>query len=110
MNRGQGAAAGASDALSLLGGRQNAADTYNHDITARELLLELTDKALLDLVEGLEQAVRDVNEDGLAGSGNVDLLGGSDEEVAEVGFELSVGSLKIEESLQQGVWREGWGG
>lgn len=57
-HRGQGAGAGAGDGL---GGRgQDAAVGHDHDVLAGELLLQLTHQAGLDLVEGLEQAVRNL--------------------------------------------------
>ena len=45
-----------------------------------------------------------MEDDGLAAAG-VDLGGAGDEEVAEVGLELGVGGLEVEESLEGSFWR-----
>ena len=68
-------------------------------MTAGKLLLKLTDKTLLNLVEGLEKLVGDVKDDGLSSGTAVNLLGGGDVEVLERGLELVGGHLQIEELL-----------
>jgi len=101
----QCARAGAG-ALGLLGASvglsKDGALGDNEDVPSRELLLELTDEALLDLVERFEQLVWNVQDDGLAATAAVDLLGGSDEEVAEGSLQLSGGHLQVEELLGDG--------
>ena len=69
------------------------------DMSAAELLLELTDKLGLDALEGLLELVRNVQDDGLAASSAVDLLGGGDVEVTEGRLELSRGHLQVQELL-----------
>ena len=55
----------------MFGWGEDSPDTDDDDILATEFLLKLADEALLDLVEGLEEAVWDVDEDGFSGGGNV---------------------------------------
>ena len=62
---------------------------------ARELLLELADEALLDLVEVLEEAERDEDGDSLLATGNIELLGGHEEKVVEVGLKLGGAGLLV---------------
>lgn len=56
----------------------------------------------MDLLESLAQTVRHMDDDGLAVSGDINLLRGIDEEVAKLTFELRVGRLQIEEGLGDG--------
>ena len=95
----KGAGARAGCFAGVFGWGENSPDTNNDDILAAEFLLELADEALLDLVEGLEEAVWDVDEDGFSGGGNVDLSGACDVEIAEVAFQLGVSCFQIEKSL-----------
>lgn len=60
---------------------ENAALRDDDHVLPRELLLQLADKALLDPVEALEEAEGHVDDDGLARVGDLDLLGGRDEEI-----------------------------
>jgi len=69
------------------------------NMTAAELLLELTDKLGLDALEGLLELVRNVQNDGLAAGSAVDLLGGGDVEVTEGRLKLSRGHLQVQELL-----------
>jgi len=69
------------------------------NMSAAELLLELTYKLGLDTLEGLLELVRNVQNDGLAASSAVNLLGGGDVEVTERRLELSRGHLQVQELL-----------
>ena len=59
------------------------------------------DQPLLDLVELLQLAERDVDHDRGAATGHVNLLRAVDVEVLELSLELVVGSLEVEESLKR---------
>jgi len=74
----------------------------NNNVLAGELLLELTYKSLLDLVECFKKFVWDVNNNCLASSSAVNLLGGSDVKITECPLELGGGHLQIEELLCYG--------
>lgn len=53
-------------------------------------------------MEGLQQAVRHVDDDSLAGATvDIDLLGTSDVEVTQVTLELGIGSLKVKKGLDR---------
>jgi len=71
----------------------------NDDVTSRELLLQLANKTSLDLLEGPLELEGHVNDDGLASSSTVNLLGGGDVKVAEGSLQLSGGHLKVEKFL-----------
>ena len=104
MHGGQRARARARGGLAVGGGPLHAPVGDEHDVAAGELLLELADEPRLDLLERALQAVGDVEHHGLAAP-RVDLGGAGDEEVAEVGLELGVGGLEVEESLEGSFWR-----
>ena len=68
------------------------------DMLAGELLLELADQAGLDLLEGLALGHGDEDDDGLLAA-DLDLLGGGDVQLAQLGLEVGV-DLEVEEGLR----------
>jgi hypothetical protein len=54
-------------------------------VLSAELLLKFPDQFQLDLVEALEKSERNVDDDGLASTPNLDLLSPSDEKVLHEG-------------------------
>jgi len=68
---------------------KNVTLSNNDDVTSRELLLQLANKTSLDLLEGPLELEGHVNDDGLASSSTVDLLGGGDVKIAEGSLQLS---------------------
>jgi len=68
-------------------------------VGSREFLLEFTYKLLLDGIEGLLQLEGNVEDDSLASSSTVNLLGGGDVEPTKGSLELSRGRLETEEFL-----------
>lgn len=75
---------------------QDVALRDNNDMPSRKLLLQFTNKTGLNLVEGLLELVRDVNDDGLAAGGAVDFLGGGDVEIAEGCLQFGRGHFEVE--------------
>lgn len=71
----------------------------NENMASRELLFEFPNKSGLDLVEGGEEFVRDVNDNGLASATAIDILGSSDVQVTKRGLEFRGGHLKVEKLL-----------
>ena len=68
---------------------KNVTLSNNDDVTSRELLLQLANKTSLDLLEGPLELEGHVNDDGLASSSTVDLLGGGDVKIADGSLQLS---------------------
>jgi len=73
-----------------------------NDMTSRELLLQLTDETLLNFIEGFQELVRNVKDDGLLSTSAINLLSSSDVEVTKRSLELRRGHLKVEELLSNG--------
>jgi len=71
----------------------------NDDVTSRELLLQLTDEASLDLLEGLLKLEWHIDDDGLASGAAVNLLGSGDVEVTEGCLQVGGGHLEVEKLL-----------
>jgi len=71
----------------------------NDDMTSRKLLLQLADKAGLDLLEGLLKLEWHINDDSLASSTTVNLLGCGDVEVTERCLQVGGGHLEVEKLL-----------
>lgn len=63
----------------------------------------LFDSPLLDLVESLEHGHGDKDDDGLLSSLDVDLLGGGDGELLQLGLELGDVGLQVEDGLGDGL-------
>lgn len=61
------------------------------------------DSPLLDLVESLEHGHGDKDDDGLLSSLDVDLLGGGDGELLQLGLELGDVGLQVEDGLGDGL-------
>ena len=102
LDGGQGAGARAGGGRAggaLVGVAEDGALGDDEDVAAGELLLELADELLVDLVEGLEELVGDVEDDGLLAGSAVDLLGGGDVEVLEGALEVVGGHLEVEDLL-----------
>lgn len=102
LDGGQGAGARAGGGRAggaLVGVAEDGALGDDEDVAAGELLLELADELLVDLVEGLEELVGDVKDDGLLAGSAVDLLGGGDVEVLEGALEVVGGHLEVEDLL-----------
>ena len=102
LDGGQGAGARAGGGRAggaLVGVAEDGALSDDEDVAAGELLLELADELLVDLVEGLEELVGDVKDDGLLAGSAVDLLGGGDVEVLEGALEVVGGHLEVEDLL-----------
>ncbi len=78
---------------------QDSALGNDQYVGSREFLLEFTYKLLLDGVEGLLKLEGDVEDDCLASSSTVNLLGGGDVKPTKGSFELSRGRLETEEFL-----------
>ena len=101
MHGGEGAGPGPGAGETGGGHGVDAASRDEHHILAAELLLEFAHQPLLDLVELLQLAERDVDHDRGAATGHVNLLRAVDVEVLELSLELVVGSLEVEESLKR---------
>lgn len=71
----------------------------NENVTSGELLFQLTDKSLVDLVEGFSQFVRNIEEDSLSASAAFDLLGSGNVKIPKGCLELGGGHLKVEKLL-----------
>lgn len=61
------------------------------------------DSPLLDLVESLEHGHGDKDDDGLLSSLDIDLLGGGDGELLQLGLELGDVGLQVEDGLGDGL-------
>lgn len=70
-----------------------------HNDLSRELLLELSDKLLVNLVHGFQKLVRNVEDDGGAATSTVDLLGSCDVNVSERSLELGRSHFEVEELI-----------
>jgi hypothetical protein len=66
-------------------------------MTPREFLLQLTNKTSLNLLVRLLLLVRHVDDNGLASTSTVNLLGGGDVKVTKGGLELGGGELELSE-------------
>jgi hypothetical protein len=77
----------------------DAAVRHEHHVLAAELLLEFTHEPLLDLVERLEKAEGNLDDDRGAAARDVNLLRAVDVQVPKVRLELVVRSLKVEQGL-----------
>lgn len=102
LDSSQGTGAG-TQSLGLLGTSialsKNVTLGNNDDVTSRELLLQLAYKTSLNLLEGPLKLEGHVDDDGLASSSAVNLLGGGDVKVTEGSLQLSGGHLKVEKLL-----------
>ena len=102
LDGGEGAGAGTGGGRAggaLVGVAEDGTLGDDEDVAAGELLLELADELLVDLVEGLEKLVGDVEDDGLLAGTAVDLLGGGDVEVLEGALKVVGGHLEVEDLL-----------
>jgi len=70
-----------------------------HNDLSGELLLELSDKLLVNLVHGFQQLVRNVEDDGRAAISTVDLLGSCDVNVSERSLKLGRSHFEVEELI-----------
>lgn len=70
-----------------------------HDDLSGELLLELTDKFLVNLVHRFEQLVWNVKNDGSTSISTVDLLGGSDVNAAKRSLELGRSHFEVKKLI-----------
>lgn len=69
----------------------------DNNVLAAELLLQLTNDAILDFLESLQLRNRHVDDDGLLAS-HVDLLGAGDVKLTELSLQIAV-HLKVKKSL-----------
>jgi len=74
----------------------------DQNMLSRKLLLKLSDKLLVDLLNRLQQLVWHVQDDGLSGTA-VDLLRSCDVNVSERGLELCRSHFKIEKLVGHGL-------
>lgn len=97
----QGAGPGAHLLLAGAAGGlgHDAALGDKEDVTVGELLLELTGQTGVDTLGLLEDRHGNEDHDGLATSGNVQLLGSGDLDGTEVLLELGRGLLQVKDSL-----------
>jgi hypothetical protein len=102
LNSSQGAATRA-DSLGLVGASKGLSEdgtlSDNENLLSRVFLLELTDKTLVDLVEGLEELEWNVKDDSLTSSRAVNLLSSGDVKILEGGLEIGGGHLEVEKFL-----------
>ena len=83
--------------------------SYNNNVLSAKLLLELSHESLLNLHETFAKTERDVDDDGLATTRNIDFLCGHNIQVSQVALELSTCSLKVKESLCNTLLEAIWG-
>jgi hypothetical protein len=102
LNSGEGTGArtktggllGTSVAVSKDGALSN-----NQNVTSRELLLKLTNKTLVDLVVALKKLVRNVKDDSLTSTSNIDLLGGSYVKITKRCLQFGGSHLQVQKFL-----------
>ena len=71
-----------------------------NNVLLGELLLELSNQSSVDLGNNSPRLVREVNNDGLSASLDLDLLSSRDDDVLELGLEIAArADLDVEESL-----------
>ena len=99
VHRGEGAASRARARHVVGRHRRNASVRHDHHILAAELLLEFAHQALLNLVVGLQRAVRHVKDNRGAATGNGNFGGTDDVEVLKFSLKLSVGGFEVNERL-----------
>ena len=63
--------------VAVVGFSQNGALGNDQDMTSREFLFQLSDQSSVDFLEGSQQFVWDVQDNGLLSIASVNLLGGS---------------------------------
>merc|ERR1719263_920783 len=102
VHGGEGPAAGPREREAALRRAHDLSVSYDDDILAAKLLLELAHKPLLDLPEALAEAEGDLKDNSLPASLHVDFLGRDNIQVPQVALELGVGGLEVEESLRHG--------
>mmetsp|Transcript_17077 Transcript_17077/g.28519 ORF Transcript_17077/g.28519 Transcript_17077/m.28519 type:complete len:200 (-) Transcript_17077:41-640(-) len=85
--------------LAVEGLGKDGALSHDDNMLAAQLLLQLTDKSGLDLVEILELSEGNKDHSSLAATTDLEFLGGRDVQVAEVSLELVGGHLKVEKFL-----------
>lgn len=78
---------------------KNVALSDNDNMLSGKFLLQLTDKASLDLLERLLEFVRDIDDDRLTSSSAVDLFRSSDVKITKRGLQLCGGHLKVKKFL-----------
>lgn len=78
---------------------QNPALGNDDDGLSRELLLQLAHETGLNLVEFGEETVRDKEDDGRLPAGNVNLLGGGNEKLAQLGLDFGAARFQIRQRL-----------
>jgi len=76
-----------------VGVAKDGALSDEHNVLASELLLQLPGELDLDFVDGLEKLERNVDDDSLLSSSDIDLLSGRDVKVLEGSLQLVVAAL-----------------
>ena len=71
----------------------------NQDVTSRELLFKFTNKTLVDLVEAFEEFVRNVKDDCLASTSNINFLSSGDEKVTKRSLQFGGSHLQVKKLL-----------
>jgi hypothetical protein len=79
---------------------QNGALGNNEDMLSGEFFFELSDQPGVNLLEGHEQFVGDVEDDGLLSITDIDLLSGGDVKVSQRCLEFGGGHFQIQEFLR----------
>ena len=77
---------------------KNGALCNNQHVLSREFLFQLSNKFLLDLIDGRKKFVGNIQDDGL-GATAINLLGSCDVDVSEGGLQLRRGHLKIKKFI-----------
>jgi hypothetical protein len=102
LNSGEGTRARAKS-LGLLGSSvalsKDVTLCNNDKVLSRKFLLQLTNEAGLDLLEGLLKLVRNVDNSSLTPCSTVNFFGSEDEKITERGLELGRGELKVKKLL-----------
>jgi hypothetical protein len=70
-----------------------------------ELLLQLADKSGLDLVEVLELSEGDEDDDSLAATTDLELLGGGDVQITKISLQLIGRHLEIKDQQHNAITR-----
>jgi hypothetical protein len=87
---------------SVVGLSQNGALGNDQNMASREFLFQLSDQSSVDFLEGAQQLVGNVQDDGLLATAGIDLLGSGNIKVPQRSLELGRGHLQVEKLLGHG--------
>jgi hypothetical protein len=103
-----GARANLTGVVARICGREDSALGEDDDVFAREFLLQFADQSSLKLLKALVKTVRNEDNNTLLATGQLNLLGRGEEEIAELSAHLFRGDFQFNESLGDLLFELGW--